>query len=76
MKKLFDAVWVLLRKVENFVMIVSTIVLVILVLTQVALRYIFKLPLFGVEELACMAGFWMYFMGSANGSRERMVLTT
>ncbi len=59
MKKLFDAVWVLLRKVENFVMIVSTIVLVILVLTQVALRYIFKLPLMGVEELATMTVFWM-----------------
>lgn len=71
MKKLFDAVWVLLRKVENFVMIVSTIVLVILVLTQVALRYIFKLPLMGVEELATMTGFWMYMLGSASGARER-----
>ncbi|NLA90993.1 MAG: TRAP transporter small permease [Synergistaceae bacterium] len=71
MKKLFDAVWVLLRKIENFVMIVSAIVLVILVLTQVALRYIFKLPLMGVEELATMTGFWMYMLGAASGSRER-----
>ena len=71
MKKLFDTVWVLLRKVENFVMIVSAIVLVILVLTQVALRYIFKLPLMGVEELATMTGFWMYMLGAASGARER-----
>lgn len=71
MKKLFDAVWILLRKIENFVMIVSAIILVLLVLTQVALRYIFKLPLMGVEELATMTGFWMYMLGAASGSRER-----
>ena len=71
MKRLFDILWVFLRKAENAIMIVSTIILVTLVLTQVALRYIFKLPLMGVEELATMTGFWMYMMGAASGSRER-----
>jgi len=71
MNKLFDTTWIMLRKIENFIMIVSTIILVTLVLTQVALRYIFKLPLMGVEELATMTGFWMYMMGSASGARER-----
>jgi len=52
-------------------MVIASITVVVLVLIQVSLRYIFKLPLFGVEELACMAGFWMYFIGAANGSRER-----
>ncbi|HCL79165.1 MAG TPA: TRAP transporter small permease, partial [Synergistaceae bacterium] len=42
-----------------------------LILIQVALRYVFKLPLMGVEELACMTGFWMYMVGSASGARER-----
>ncbi len=69
MKRLFDILWVFLRKAENAIMIVSTIILVTLVLTQVALRYIFKLPLMGVEELATMTGFWMYMMGAASGSR-------
>ncbi len=71
MKRLFDMLWVFLRKAENAIMVVSTIILVTLVLTQVALRYIFKLPLMGVEELATMTGFWMYMMGAASGSRER-----
>jgi len=71
MKKLFDMTWVLLRKIENFIMITSTIILVALVLTQVVLRYIFKMPLMGVEELATMTGFWMYMMGAASGARER-----
>lgn len=71
MKRLFDVLWVALRKAENAIMIVSAIILVCLVLTQVALRYIFKLPLMGVEELATMTGFWMYLLGAASGSRER-----
>ncbi len=71
MKKLFEMIWILLRKIENAIMITSTIILVTLVLTQVALRYIFKMPLMGVEELATMTGFWMYMMGSASGARER-----
>ena len=71
MKKLFDIFWVALRKLENIVMIFSAILLVGLVITQVLLRYIFKMPLMGVEELACMAGFWMYMLGAASGARER-----
>lgn len=71
MKKLFNAFWIALRKIENAIMIVSAILLVTLVITQVLLRYIFKMPLMGVEELACMAGFWMYMLGAASGARER-----
>ena len=25
----------------------------------------------GVEELACLCGFWLYFTGASNGARER-----
>lgn len=71
MKAAFYFLWILLAKAQKVVMVIASITVVVLVLVQVGLRYIFKLPLFGVEELACMAGFWMYFMGSANGSRER-----
>ena len=71
MSKAFDMLWIFLRKAENFIMVTSTIILVALVITQVALRYIFKLPLMGVEELATMTGFWMYMIGAASGARER-----
>ena len=71
MSKAFDILWIFLRKAENFVMVTSTIILVTLVLTQVALRYIFRMPLMGVEELATMTGFWMYMIGAASGARER-----
>lgn len=71
MKKAFYVLWEVLRKIEGAVMIFTAIVLVTLILVQVALRYVFKLPLMGVEELACMTGFWMYMVGSASGARER-----
>ncbi len=71
MKSLFLSVWTLLRKAQRAIMIFTSVMVVILILIQVALRYLFKLPLMGVEELTCMAGFWLYFIGSAQGAMER-----
>ena len=71
MKSLFFSLWKYLGKIQRCIMIVTSVLVVILILVQVALRYLFKLPLMGVEELARMVGFWMYFVGAANGSRER-----
>ena len=71
MKHAFLFLWILLGKIQRGIMIFTSIVVVTLILIQVALRYFFKLPLMGVEELATMVGFWMYFIGAANGSRER-----
>ncbi len=71
MKRAFLFVWILLGKAQRGIMIFTSVVVVTLILVQVALRYFFKLPLMGVEELATMVGFWMYFIGAANGSRER-----
>ncbi len=71
MKRAFLFVWILLGKAQRGIMIFTSLVVVTLILIQVALRYFFKLPLMGVEELATMVGFWMYFIGAANGSRER-----
>ncbi len=64
-------IWNLLAKTERTIMFVTSILIVILVMIQVILRYVFKQPIMGVEEMATMLGFWMYFIGAANGSRER-----
>ena len=71
MNSLFLLVWTFLRKIQRTVMIITSIMVVVLILVQVALRYLFKLPLMGIEELTCMAGFWLYFAGAAQGSMER-----
>ena len=57
MNSLFLLVWTFLRKIQRAVMIFTSVMVVVLILIQVALRYLFKLPLRGVEELTCMAGF-------------------
>jgi TRAP-type C4-dicarboxylate transport system permease small subunit len=56
---------------QQIVMVTTSVAIVVLILTQVALRYVFRMPIMGVEELACLCGFWLYFMGAANGARER-----
>lgn len=63
--------WHLLDWLQQIVMVSTSVAIVILILTQVALRYFFRMPLMGVEELACLCGFWLYFTGAANGARER-----
>ncbi|MDD2207352.1 MAG: TRAP transporter small permease subunit [Aminobacterium sp.] len=71
MRGVFYFIWFILGKIQRYIMVLTSLVLVGLVITQVLLRYIFKLPIMGIEELACLVGFWMYMTGAANGSRER-----
>jgi TRAP-type C4-dicarboxylate transport system permease small subunit len=37
---------------------------------QVVMRYIFEIPVMGLEELLVYPTLWLYFMGSVNASRE------
>ncbi|HAL64908.1 MAG TPA: TRAP transporter small permease [Bacteroidales bacterium] len=64
-------IWNMLSKFERAIMVATSVVIVVLVMIQVILRYVFKHPIMGVEEMATLLGFWMYFIGAANGSRER-----
>ncbi len=63
--------WKYLGMIQKIIMIVSSMTILALVLVQVALRYVFKMPLMGVEEVATMVGFWLYFMGASWGTAER-----
>jgi TRAP-type C4-dicarboxylate transport system permease small subunit len=71
MKLLWMLLWRILDWVQQIIMVTTSISIVVLILVQVLLRYGLKKPLMGVEELACLCGFWLYFTGAANGSRER-----
>ena len=37
---------------------------------QVVMRYIFEVPVMGLEELLVYPTLWLYFLGSVNASRE------
>lgn len=71
MKRLFLFLWKALDGIQQVAMVFTSVAIVLLILAQVALRYFFMKPLMGVEELACLCGFWLYFTGAANGARER-----
>ena len=56
---------------QQAVLVMTSSAIVILILVQVVLRYVFVWPLMGIEELATLCGFWLYFTGSSVGARER-----
>lgn len=43
--------------------------LTLTVMLQVLLRYVFKHPLFGLEEFSRLIGVWVYFLGAIFGTR-------
>jgi TRAP-type C4-dicarboxylate transport system permease small subunit len=63
--------WWVLGIIQKAIMVISSMAILTLVLVQVLLRYVFKLPLMGVEEIATMVGFWLYFMGASWGTADR-----
>jgi len=71
MKAVLLFLWRALDWMQQIVMVMTSVAVVMLILIQVALRYIFMWPLMGVEELATLCGFWLYFTGSASGARDR-----
>jgi len=58
------------RTIEGAVVLCG-VALVILVFSEVWLRYIFHLSLLWVEEITVIPGFWLYMMGASYGSYER-----
>ena len=66
----------ILKVADNFIdkgvtaLIISGGVLITLtVVLQVILRYIFKVPLFGLEEFSRLIAVWVYFLGAIFGTK-------
>jgi len=60
-----------LQKAQRFVTLCLILILPLLVFVQVLLRYVFKAPLMGIEELMLFPTIWLYMLGGANASMER-----
>ncbi len=52
----------------SLMILISTVA--IMEFYQVIMRYIFELPVMGLEELLVYPTLWLYFIGSVNASRE------
>jgi len=63
--------WKVLEAPQKLILVLSSLAILTLVVVQVLLRYVFVKPLMGVEEVATMVGFWLYFMGASWGTADR-----
>ena len=58
-------------KVQRAIGVMLAIFLPLLIVIQVILRYVFKAPLMGIEELMLFPTIWLYMIGGANASQEK-----
>jgi TRAP-type C4-dicarboxylate transport system permease small subunit len=71
MKKVALAVWRALLHVQRGVLVASATLLILLLTSEVVMRYIIHYPGMEVEEIAGLLAFWLYFMGAAYGTYDR-----
>lgn len=63
--------WNGVLSLQRLMLILCSIALVALISLQVFTRYVMGISLLGIEELACYAAVWIYFIGSAHGAWQR-----
>ncbi|WP_296868272.1 TRAP transporter small permease subunit [Thermovirga sp.] len=61
--------WV--EKAQRALLTFLMVAVAVMVFIQVVLRYVFKAPLMGIEELLLFPSIWLYFIGAMNASLER-----
>ena len=52
------------------ILVAGAIIMTFTIVLQVMLRYVFKLPLFGLEEFSRLVAVWLYFFGAVLGTRD------
>ncbi|MCG8483355.1 MAG: TRAP transporter small permease subunit [Clostridia bacterium] len=68
---LTQKIWRSLTTFQGILSAILMIALPLIVLIQVLLRYVFKAPLMGIEEVMLFPTIWLYMVGGANASMER-----
>lgn len=64
-------IWRFLVSIQQWLMIASSIFVVLIMCAVVVLRYVFRSDLYGIEEIVIIAAFWLYFMGSSYGVYDK-----
>lgn len=60
-----------LIKIQNRITVSIMMIIPVMVFIQVLLRYVFKAPLMGIEELLLFPTIWLYMLGGAMASENR-----
>jgi TRAP-type C4-dicarboxylate transport system permease small subunit len=58
------------ERVFKYVLTLLITTVAVMNLYQVIMRYIFEIPVMGLEEIMVYPTVWLYFLGSVNASRE------
>lgn len=69
-QKTFAAIDQGITRAFSFLLVAGGIVMTLTVVLQVLLRYVFKVPLFGLEEFSRLVAIWIYFMGAVFSTRD------
>jgi TRAP-type transport system small permease protein len=69
-QKTFAAIDQKITRAFSFLLITGGILMTLTVVLQVLLRYVFKVPLFGLEEFSRLVAIWIYFMGAVFSTRD------
>ncbi len=69
LNRFFTATDNFLDKGATALIIAGGVLVTLTVVLQVILRYIFKVPLFGLEEFSRLIAVWVYFLGAIFGTK-------
>jgi TRAP-type C4-dicarboxylate transport system permease small subunit len=64
-------IWHGMDRLQQIVLIATSLFISVFMFVEVMLRYIFRKPIMGIEEILPLAAFWLYFIGASYGSYKR-----
>ena len=62
-------------KVLRFIMISMSLTVAVVIGVAAALRYVFKMDMYGIEDFIIVFAYWLYFSGGAYGAFENSHIT-
>ncbi len=70
MEKLFDLIDNFICKIQEYICIVTGVIVCLLIVAAAFMRYVLAKDFYGSEELILLTAFWLYFMGSSLAARD------
>lgn len=70
MRKLLKWLDNVTRIIQEYILVITCILVTTLIMIGAVMRYVFKTDFYGSEELILFTAFWLYFTGSMSSSRD------
>ena len=63
--------WISLLKIQEFILFLTSCMMIGILGAVVICRYVLRVDLFGYDEIVMISAFWMYFIGSSYAMEKR-----